>query len=147
MMLALASVLLVAQPAETPTPQRAAFVQSRTRDIGVGDPLRRPLLDALRPSIQRDLGQPVQFMVDRLRVQGDWAFFDGSVQQPNGRPIDFSRTRYREEIDEGFFDGPHTYALLRRSGNKWNVVSFVVGPTDVAYMGWPDEYGVPASLF
>ncbi|MEQ7156506.1 hypothetical protein [Brevundimonas aurifodinae] len=125
----------------------AVAIQSAPRDIGVGDPLRRPLLDALRPAIEDDLGQPVQFMVDRLRVQGDWAFFAGSVQRPDGRPIDFSRTRYAEAVEEGFFDGPGTYGLLRRVGGRWRAEGFFVGPTDAAYLSWPDEQGAPASLF
>jgi len=141
--------LLLAGPMATPAgPASSAVVQSAVRDIGVGDPLRRPLLDTLRPAIQRDLGgQAVQFMVDRLRVQGDWAFYAGSIQQPNGRPIDFGKTRYASALENGVFDGPGTYALLRRNGGRWRVVTFVIGPTDVAYLAWPDEYRAPAALF
>lgn len=148
-MSALILSLLLATPAPGVVVEPVPVVaQSRTRDIGVGDPLRRPLLNALRPAVQRDLGgQPVQFMVDRLRVQGDWAFFAGAVQQPNGRPIDFSRTLYASALENGVFDGPGMFGLLRRSGQGWQVVTFVVGPTDVAYLDWPAAYGAPMSLF
>lgn len=141
--------LLFAAPLSPPAEPAAAHVsiQAGPREIGVGDPLRRPLLDALRPVIADDLGQPVQFMVDRLRVQGDWAFFAGSVQQPDGRPIDFGRTRYAEADREGFFDGPGAYGLLRRVGGQWRVQGFFIGPTDAAYLSWPDELGAPTSLF
>jgi hypothetical protein len=141
--------LLIAGPMATPAGTApSAVVQSAVRDIGVGDPLRRPLLDTLRPAIQRDLGgQAVQFMVHRLRVQGDWAFYAGTIQQPNGRPIDFGKTRYAGALENGVFDGPGTYALLRRQGGRWRVVTFVIGPTDVAYLAWPDEYRAPAALF
>ena len=141
--------LLLAGPMTAPAvPAPAAVLQGTVRNIPVGDPLRRPILDALRPAIQRDLdGQAVQFMVDRLRVQGDWAFYAGSIQQPNGRPIDFSRTRYASALENGVFDGPGTYALLRRSAGSWRVVTFVVGPTDVAYLDWPDAHGAPSALF
>jgi len=141
--------LLIAGPmATTAGTAPSAVVQSAVRDIGVGDPLRRSLLDTLRPAIQRDLGgQAVQFMVDRLRVQGDWAFYAGSIQQPNGRPINFSRTRYASALENGVFDGPGTFALLRRSAGAWRVVTFVVGPTDVAWLAWPDEFNAPAALF
>lgn len=143
----LALLLASPLPATAEPLAPAVAIQSTARDIGVGDPLRRPLLDALRPAIEDDLGQPVQFMVDRLRVQGDWAFFAGSVQRPDGRPIDFSRTRYAEALQEGFFDGPGTYGLLRRDNGRWHPVGFFVGPTDAAYLAWPDEQGAPASLF
>lgn len=144
----LLAALLAAPAVPTVEPlSPPASIQAGARNIAVGDPLRRPLLDALRPAIEEDLGQPVQFMVDRLRVQGDWAFFAGSVQRPDGRPIDFSRTRYAEALEEGFFDGPGTYGLLRRVGGRWRVEGFFVGPTDVAYMAWPDELGAPTTLF
>ena len=130
----------------TTTP--AAAIQAGPRNVPVGDPLRRPILDALRPAIQSDLGgQPVQFMVHRLRVQGDWAFYAGPIQQPNGRPIDFGKTRYASALENGVFDGPGTYALLRRQGGRWRVVTFVIGPTDVAWLAWPDEFNAPAALF
>ncbi|WP_309627663.1 hypothetical protein [Brevundimonas sp.] len=144
----LISALIAGPMAATPVAPPVTVAQAGPRSVPVGDPLRRPILDALRPAIQRDLGgQPVQFMVDRLRVQGDWAFYAGSIQQPNGRPIDFSKTRYASALEEGFFDGPGTFALLRRSAGTWRVVGFVVGPTDVAYLAWPDEYGAPQTLF
>jgi hypothetical protein len=123
-------------------------VQAGAREVPVGDPLRRRLLDTLRPQVQRDLGdQPVQFMVDRLRLQGDWAFYSGRIQRPDGAAIDFSRTRYAGALREGVFDGPGMFALLRRVDGGWRVVTFVIGPTDVAYLDWPAAYGAPDSLF
>ncbi len=116
------------------------------RDIGPADPLRKTLLDALRPAIERDLGLPVQFVVKTLRQQNDWAFAIVVPQARDGSPIDYRRTRYAEAIREGMFDGGTVYALLRKSG-QWTVRAFVVGPTDVAYAGWPDEHGAPYALF
>lgn len=143
----LALLFLAALAAPTEPFASATAFQSAPRNIGVSDPLRRPLLDVLRPAIEDDLGQPVQFMVDRLSVQDDWAFFAGSVQQPDGQPIDFGRTRYAEAEREGYFDGPGAYGLLRRVDGRWRVEGFFVGPTDAAYLAWPDELGAPTSLF
>ncbi len=142
--------LLLAGPmvsAAEPAPPAPA-VQAAIRDVPVGDPLRRVLMDTLRPAIEDDLGQPVQFMVDTLRVEDrNWAFFAGRSQQPNGRPIDFTRTRYAEALEEGMFDGPTTYALFSYNNGEWRVVYFAVGPTDVPYVGWAEELPVPAGLF
>ncbi|MCA3700393.1 hypothetical protein [Brevundimonas sp.] len=142
------SLLLAAPSAGIAVEPAPVVAPPQARNVPVGDPLRRRLLDALRPAIQRDLGgQPVQFMVDRLRVEGDWAFFAGAVQQANGRPIDFGRTRYASALENGVFDGPGMFGLLRRSGQGWQVVTFVIGPTDVAWLAWSDEYGAPMSVF
>lgn len=116
-------------------------------DIGVADPQRRVLLNALRPAIERDLGQKVKFVVRTLRRQDRWAFAHVVPQTPSGGTIDFRRTRHAERVEAGIFDGPDIYALLELRDGRWTVRDFVVGPTDVSYAGWPDDYGAPAALF
>lgn len=136
------------EPASATQPSPSASqAQASNRNIAVGDPLRRLLLDAIRPGIQAEIGQPVQFVVDTLRTRGDWAFYAGRIQQPNGRPIDFARTPYAERLKQGVFDGPGTYAVLHRVSGRWQLVDFVVGPTDVAYLDWPEAHGAPTALF
>lgn len=116
------------------------------RTIGVGDPARAPLLDALRIVIARDLGQPVKFLVDDMRVQGDWAFIVAHPQTPAGGKIDFSKTRYAEQLEMGVLDGDILYALLKRVGGKWTVVTFMIGPTDVGWMDWQYMHKTPVGL-
>jgi len=147
MSLVFLSLLLAGPLAPAAEAAPVAVSQGALRRVPVGDPQRRVLLDTIRPAIEDRIGQPVQFVVDKLQIQGDWAFYAGRVQQPNGRPIDFSRTPYAEQMEEGMFDGPGTYALLRRQGTGWRLVDWVVGPTDVYYMGWPSTAGAPESLF
>lgn len=148
MSLLLVSLLLGGPMAAEGEPIPAITVsQARPQAVPVGDARRRVLLDTIRPAIEARVDQPVQFMVDKLVVLGDWAFYAGSIQKPNGRPIDFSRTSYAEALREGMFDGPTTYALLQRRGSNWRLVEFIVGPTDVAYLGWAGEFGAPDRLF
>ena len=148
MSILLLSLLLAGPMASAHEASKAApVVQSGVRNIPVGDPLRRILLDTLRTPVADELNQPVQFVVDQLKVQGDWAFYAGKVQRPDGRAIDFARAGFAEQIAEGMFDGPATYGLMRRIGGRWTVTVYVIGPTDVAYIGWPDEYGAPETLF
>lgn len=116
-------------------------------DIGVGDAQRRVLLDALRPVVERDLEQKVIFVVRTLRRQDRWAFAHVMPQTPVGGAIDFRRTHHAERVEAGIFDGPDIYALLEMRDGRWTVRDFVVGPTDVTYAGWPEDYGVPAGLF
>ena len=147
MSVTLISALIAGPMAAASVAPPAVVVQVGQRSVPVGDPLRRTLLNTLRPSIEDELNQPVQFMVDTLKIQGDRAFYAGQVQRPDGRPIDFARAGFAEAIAEGVFDGPATYGLMHRVGGRWTVTVFVIGPTDVAYIGWPDAYGAPASLF
>lgn len=138
------SVLLFAGLAGGALPAFAATAP--LREIGRDDPIRRVLLDALRPTIERDLGQKVIFVVDELRLQGDAAFAMVRPRQPDGAGIDFTRTRYAADIREGVFDGERTAALLRRRNGVWRVLEFVIGPTDLAWEAWPQQYGVSRQL-
>ena len=143
----LMSLLLAGPMSPAAEPAPVAVSQGAVRVVPTGDPQRRVLLDTIRPAIESHIDQPVQFVVDVLRIQGEWAFYAGRIQQPNGRPIDFSTTPFAEAMEEGMFDGPTTYALLRREGTRWRLVDWVVGPTDVYYLGWPSTEGAPESLF
>lgn len=146
-LLSSAAALMALTTALVPAPVLAqAPAAAAARDVGPADPLRPVLLNALRPAIVADLGQSVKFVVATLRTQGDWAYVVARPQRPDGREIDFRATRYREVIDQGVFDGPTLYALMQRREQRWTVVDFVIGPTDVAWAGWPDEFGAPTAL-
>ncbi|HJU40709.1 MAG TPA: hypothetical protein VJ724_14155 [Tahibacter sp.] len=129
------------------SPAFANDAPAPVREIGKTDALRKPLLDALRTPIEKDLGQEVQFVVRTLRVQGDWAFVVAQPQRRDGSPVDYGKTRYAEAITEGLFDGGTVFALLRSADGRWKTTAFVIGATDVAYAAWPDEYGAPRALF
>lgn len=138
--LAATAVMLAAAPAV------AAQDRSAPRTIGLGDPVRAALLETLRTAIARDLEQPVRFVVREMRTQQGWAFVSVRPQTPAGAPIDFARTRYAEQQAEGMLDGDTVTALLREIRGKWSVVTFVIGPTDVAWADWPERFGAPAGL-
>lgn len=115
-------------------------------DVPKSDPLRQVLLDAMRPAVEDDVGVPVQFVVQTLRVEDGWAYFAGTPQQKNGQPIDFEQTHYAEAIEEGFFDGPFLQVLLEAEGDDWIVVGYDIGATDVVAASWPDDYGAPCAV-
>src|SRR5262245_54275756 len=98
--MAAAVALLLATPATA----SAAASPTEAPDISLRDPARRALLDALRPVVERDLGQKLVFIVHVLRVQDAWAFADLAPRTPAGAPIDFARTRHAERLREGMLD-------------------------------------------
>ena len=50
---------------------------------------RKAVLDALRPSVEKDLEQKVVFMIDHLAVKDGFAFLTGRPVQPDGKAIDY----------------------------------------------------------
>ena len=129
----------------------SAFATAQTPKVikpDMKNPLRKEVLNALRPSIEKDLKQKVIFKVESIRVYDGWAFVHVHPLQPNSKPIDFRKTKYKENLEAGMFDGSSTYALLRLSNKKWTVKDFVIGPTDVYWSNWMDApYNAPKTLF
>jgi len=141
-----AGLMVMAACLAVPVAAQATPADAGPQDVRIGDPLRKTLLDALRIVAEEDLAQPVIFAVDALRVQGRWAFGIVHPRTPAGGAIDFRLTRHADRLEAGVLDGDVTYVLLRRTGARWAVRDYVIGPTDVAFADWPAEYGAPAAL-
>jgi hypothetical protein len=111
-----------------------------------GSPLRAEVLNALRPTIAKETGGPVIFVVHALNVMGEWAYAEGEPLRPNGQAVDWRKTKFREAFAADMFSGL-VLALLRRQGGSWTVAEYVVGPTDVAWIEWAKKYKLPNDLF
>ncbi|MBZ0129292.1 MAG: hypothetical protein K8F59_09265 [Rhodobacteraceae bacterium] len=98
-----------------------------------GTQTRQALMDAIRPHAEWNLGVPVEFVVDDLRVAGDVGYAELSPQRPGGAAIDIYQTpMYRRgQADPEFQDGMYMHVLYRKSGATWVAVHFSIGATDV----------------
>lgn len=104
-----------------------------------GTQVRKDLMDAIRPLAQWQLGAPVQFVVDELRLSGDRALAFLSPQRPGGTAIDVytipAVRRGEWQVDaDGYLedmDGVSIMALLIKSGNTWVAQHFSIGATDL----------------
>lgn len=121
--------------------------QSRVTTLAPGSTARKRLFDTLRPSYERDLHQKVIFTAPTLRVTQGWAFVTGQMHQPNGKFIDYNKTKYKEDAKEGIIS--YDYCALLRSlpGNRWKIVAYHFGETDVYWEDWAQKYHAPAVLF
>lgn len=109
-------------------------------------PERIAIMDALRAPIAKELKQDIIFTVDKLKVQGDWAFFSGLPKNKEGGEPDWKITKYQQFIDSGDFE-EGLFALLKKSGDKWEVVKYMMNCHDVCYLGWDKEYKAPKEIF
>nr|WP_246476095.1 hypothetical protein [Roseibium litorale] len=105
---------------------------------------RKLILDAVRPLAEARLGTPVEFVVSWMRSADNWAFVSLAPQRPGGAAIDLRQTVFASEAE--YMDGAQTYALLRYQFDRWNIIDFAVGPTDVFWQGDPLYRQVPAGL-
>lgn len=111
---------------------------------GRGTAERSDILNTIRPLLEARVGPPVEFVVDWMRSGSGWAFVQVSPQRPGGGAIDLYRTTYANQAE--YMDGIVTFALLRYQYNRWNLVDYAVGPTDVFWQGDPLYAQLPAGL-
>jgi len=110
---------------------------------------RNALLMALTPVIEYELGngQKLSFQVVEARTQGDWGWIHATPLTLDGAPVDWSKTKFDDQNRDGLLDGGGaTRALLQKVVGVWEVRAFNIGATDVAWQGWPEEYGAPAEV-
>ena len=69
-------------------------------ELGRWTATRSALMDAIRHHVEWDLGQPIEFVVDELRVVGDVAYGSLSPQWPGGGAIDlYNMPGYRRSMN------------------------------------------------
>jgi len=123
----------------------AAFAQKvYTPEKGSAE--RTAILNALRVPVEKKLKQKISFNIDDFNVQGAWAFLGGVPQTPDGGKPNYKNTPYEGAEDSGAFDN-NFFALLKKTGGKWKVVTYSIGCTDVCYATWWKEYKAPKALF
>lgn len=123
----------------------AVFAQ-KTYTPAKGSAERTAILDALRAPVEKDLKQKIQFSVSDFKSSGVWAFVSGEPQNASGGRPNYRNTRYHDAVNAGIFDN-NFFALLRKTGGKWRVVTYAIGCTDVCYATWWKDYKAPKAVF
>ena len=109
-----------------------------------GSPERKAILDAIRPAIEAQMRTSVEFQINVMLSDGEWAFVAANPQHPGGGEIDMEKTAFAGKSE--IMDGLTTYALVRFANGRWNHIDDIVGPTDVAYWSWLEQYQVPKAV-
>lgn len=138
----IAFVLLAAcsPPAQKAAPQSPA---ASAPVVAADAATQTRLQAAIAQKLGADFGSPVSLEVETMQTQGDWAWAVVTPRAPDGKPFDFTKTRYATAELDG---GGRTYLLLARNGETWSVRDFAVGPTDVAWMDWPQKHNAPPQV-
>lgn len=111
-----------------------------------GSPERTAILNALRVPVERELKQKIQFSIEKFNSNGTWAFLSGAPQNMSGGKPNYKGTPYQEALDDDMFDN-NFFALLKKTGMKWKVVTYAIGCTDVCYAFWWKDHKAPKSIF
>ena len=82
-----------------------------------GEPIRKELLDTIRPRVEAEMRTRVQFVVDTINIIGECAFVIATPQHKDGSPIAIETTRFARDIE--FLDGLTTYSLMIYQNHRW----------------------------
>jgi|APTNR8051073442_1049403.scaffolds.fasta_scaffold07085_2 hypothetical protein len=123
----------------------SATAQSRAYSPRPSSTERRELLNLLRPVVARDLGSPIEFVVNEINISGNYAFVSVDAQRPGGRQIDVSKTKWSGRLYPDIIDCCHVQAIYEKRGTRWRILESALGATDVWYLSYCGR--VPSDLF
>ena len=106
---------------------------------------RKAILDIVREAVRNQTGERVVFRVSQFRLGDGWAFVAAEPRTGQDKPANWKRLN-PPGYEAGAYD-PISFALLRLQGRKWSVKAMALGPTDVAWEPWPEQFNAPRGLF
>ncbi|MUM19732.1 hypothetical protein FZI91_05270 [Mycobacterium sp. CBMA271] len=113
------------------------------------DPASSEGIAVLAPAIADvtvQLGKPARLDVRSLKAAEGWAFVWSAMQEPDGSPIDYTGTPFAGAAANGGMSKKYV-ALMHQDGQGWVLVDKRVGPSDIAWAGWGEQYGAPSAIF
>ncbi|HEV7333722.1 MAG TPA: hypothetical protein VGN63_21995 [Flavisolibacter sp.] len=85
--------------------------------------------------------------LDNLYIKNGFAFLIGKIRDNGGKEIDFANFDPVKRKNFLAFKGQETRALLKRKGENWEVLVWLVTSDDAACACWWAEYNAPKELF
>ena len=110
-------------------------------------PQRTVITEAYRNHLKTTFGFPPAITIDHLYMRNDFAFLVGKMRDNGGKEIDFARFDLSKQKAFFPFKGQETRALLKRKGEGWEVLAWIVSPDDADCACWWAEYSAPKELF
>ncbi len=121
----------------------SVYSQARTPKPGTDE--RTAILDAVRDPLEDSIHRKVIFVVDHMKVDGDWAFIMATPKTKDGGKINYKGTVFEEDAD---FGDELTVALLRKKRGRWYIVTHAYFTTDVWWDRLWEKYdSCPKSIF
>lgn len=103
------------------------------------------VLNAMMPSLRRDISPDVGLNVEVMQVEGDWAYAQFVPIDIDG-PIDWSKTRFAADHAAGRMS-PWVFALLHRDATgEWRVLEYRIGAATADWPTWIAHHHPPDVL-
>ena len=113
-----------------------AIAQDKVMSPAQGTPERKAIMDTLRPTLEAELKAALVFVVSDIRASADWAFVMAQPQRKDGKKLDGKKI-YGEDWEH--MDGLTITAVLRKKSNRWTLLDYQIGSTDVWWQQYCDQ--------
>lgn len=117
------------------------------------DSIREAVLQVATARLDDAFGDRVRVEVEYLNRIGPWVFLRGKLRGTGERPY-YAGTVYESRRADGVMSDAYVVLLKKTSdtgadndARSWGVADYAIGPTDVAWLTWPDEHEAPPALF
>jgi len=119
------------------------------REPPAGSSERRAILTAIRPLAERELRQPVRFLVRAMPVADDWVVALLEPVTKDGTSFEWTKAAVASSPQGQSFGGRVlVLALLKREIGQWRVWELALGEISKGLDEWPQRYpNVPRVLF
>lgn len=121
--------LLIAMILMAPMPGQAGSVYEPKR----GTAERKQLMNAARPYAEEQLGRPVQFVVETLRVDGRVGYAFLKAQRPGGKAMNMRDTPFSRKF--GYDPNSHSgmHVVFSKKGGRWVWDGAEISPNEPFY--------------
>jgi hypothetical protein len=121
--------------------------------LGDDEPAREAIVQAATAPLREAFGVRIRLDVGQVNRIGPWVFVQGTMRARDGGPANYAGTVYQARSEDGALSDVFA-ALLKMDENavsdtdvrSWRLLEYAIGPTDVAWLTWPDEHEAPRSL-
>jgi hypothetical protein len=118
------------------------------------DSVREAVLQAATARLDDYFGDRVQVKVEHLNRIGPWVFLQGTMHGTEADRPYYAGTVYESRRADGVMSDVYAVLLKKTAdaaadndARSWRLSDYAIGPTDVAWMTWPDEHEAPRELF
>ena len=127
-----------------------AFPQDSRVDFSIIEeaaPQRTVMTAVYQDHLKTIVGFLPAITIDHLYIKNDFAFLVGKLRDNEGKEIDFARVDLSKLKTAFPFKGQETRALLKRKGEGWEILEWMISPDATYCACWWAEHNAPKELF
>ncbi|WP_410658818.1 hypothetical protein [Amycolatopsis sp. lyj-112] len=128
--------------------------QSFPESLGFDTSVREAIFEAATARLHKAFGDRVQVEVEHFDRIGPWVFLRGRMHGTDGERPYYAGTAYEARRADGTMSDVYVILLKKADDESadndprsWRLADYAIGPTDVAWLTWPDKHEVPRVLF